>query len=144
MTIAEIQNQIISEFSDFDEWLDKYNYLIGLSRSLPLLDACYKTDKYLISGCQSRVWLRASLVGGKVRLTADSDAIITRGIVNLLIRVFSDQTPRDILEAPVTFIDTIGLKEHLSPTRANGLSKMLEQITVYAVIFMNDKKPGSF
>jgi len=135
MTISEIESQIISEFSMFDEWMDKYNYLIELGKTLPVIDAQYKTDQYLISGCQSKVWLHAFIKDGRVFFTGDSDAIITKGIVNLLIRVLSDQTPDDIIRTKLEFINQVGLKEHLSPTRSNGLSSMIKQMKLYATVF---------
>ena len=135
MTIPENESQIISEFSMFDDWMDKYNFLIELGKTLPLIDDQYKTDQYLISGCQSKVWLYASMKEGKVIFSGDSDAIITKGIVNLLIRVLSDQTPDDIIHAKLEFIDQVGLQEHLSPTRSNGLSAMIKQMKLYATVF---------
>jgi len=135
MTIPEIEEQIISEFQMFDDWMDKYNYLIELGKSLPVIEDQFRTDQYLISGCQSKVWLYAYLKDGKVFFTADSDAIITKGIVNLLIRVLSDQTANDIIGAELAFVDQIGLKEHLSPTRSNGLSAMIKQMKLYATVF---------
>ena len=135
MTITETESQIISEFSMFDDWMDKYNYLIDLGKTLPVIDDQYKTDQYLITGCQSKVWLHASLKEGKVIFTGDSDAIITKGIVNLLIRTLSDQTADDIIQAKLEFIDQVGLKEHLSPTRSNGLSAMIKQMKLYATVF---------
>lgn len=135
MTIQEIENKIIDEFSLFDDWMDKYNYLIEMGKTLPILDEKFKTDQYLISGCQSRVWVTAELQDGKVVYKADSDAVITRGIVNLLIRVLSNQTPDEILSTDMSFIDRIGLKEHLSPTRSNGLTSMIKQMKLYALVF---------
>lgn len=135
MTIAAIQEQIIAEFSAFDDWMDKYNLLIEMGKDTPLIEAQYKTNNHLISGCQSRVWLHASLSDGKVFFSADSDAIITKGIVSLLIRVFSNQTPEAILAADLDFLDGIGLKEHLSPTRSNGLLSMVKQMKMYAQVF---------
>ena len=135
MTIAAIQEQIIAEFSAFDDWMDKYNLLIEMGKDTPLIEAQYKTNNHLISGCQSRVWLHASLSDGKVFFTADSDAIITKGLVSLLIRVFSNQTPEAILAADLDFLDGIGLKEHLSPTRSNGLLSMVKQMKMYAQVF---------
>jgi cysteine desulfuration protein SufE len=135
MTIQEKENKIIDEFSIFDDWMDKYNYLIEMGKSLPILDEKFKTDQYLISGCQSRVWLMAELTDGKIVYKADSDAVITKGIINLLIRVLSDQKPDDILGTDMAFIDRIGLKEHLSPTRANGLMSMIKQMKLYALVF---------
>ncbi|MBU1370241.1 MAG: SufE family protein [Bacteroidetes bacterium] len=135
MTIAETQQQIISEFSLFDDWMDKYNYLIEMGREVPRIDERYKTNNHLISGCQSRVWLHADMRDGKIYFTADSDAVITKGIVNLLIRVFSGRMPDEILEADTDFIDQIGLKEHLSPTRSNGLVSMVKQMKLYAQVY---------
>lgn len=135
MTIQEIENKIIGEFSLFDDWMDKYNYLIEMGKTLPILDEKFKTDQYLISGCQSRVWLSAELSDGNVVFKADSDAVITKGIVNLLIRVLSNQKPEDILSTDMGFIDRIGLKEHLSPTRSNGLMSMIKQMKLYALVF---------
>jgi cysteine desulfuration protein SufE len=135
MTIQEIQEQIVSEFSYFDNWMDRYNHLIDMGKSCPLIDEKYKKKSYLISGCQSRVWLHAAMVDGKIVFTADSDAVITKGIVNLLIRVFSQQPADDIIAADIAFIDKIGLKEHLSPTRSNGLMSMIKQMKLYALAF---------
>jgi cysteine desulfuration protein SufE len=136
MTIEQTEQQIIDEFSAFDDWLDKYNLLIEMGKDLPLIDARYKTNNHLISGCQSRVWLHSDLDDdGLIRLTADSDAVITKGIVNLLIRVLSNRTPDEILQADLGFIDQIGLKEHLSPTRSNGLVSMVKQIKLYAQVY---------
>ncbi|MDO4881095.1 MAG: SufE family protein [Capnocytophaga sp.] len=135
MTISQIQEEIIADFSMFDDWEGKYEYMIDLGKSLPLIDAKYKTDEFLIKGCQSQVWLHADLEQDRVIFTADSDAIITKGIVAILIRVFSGQKATDILVANLDFIDKIGLKEHLSPTRANGLVSMIEQIKLYAKAF---------
>ncbi|MFK8282060.1 SufE family protein [Capnocytophaga cynodegmi] len=135
MSIQQIQNEIVEEFSFFDDWMQRYEYLIELGKSLPLIDDTYKTDDYTIKGCQSKVWLFANLRDGKVVYTADSDAIITKGIVALLIRVFSNQKPEDIVKANTAFIDQIGLKEHLSPTRANGLVSMIEQMKQYALVY---------
>jgi len=143
MSIPEIEAEIVSEFSLFEDWMDKYNYLIDLGKSLPVIDPKYKTDQYLISGCQSQVWLYAAYREGKVIYTADSDAIITKGIVNLLIRVLSDQTPTDITETRLSFIDQIGLREHLSPTRSNGLNSMIKQMKLYAVVFQQKYGKGS-
>ncbi|MCD4745692.1 MAG: SufE family protein [Bacteroidales bacterium] len=135
MTILEAENQIISEFENFDDWMDKYNYLIDLGKSLPLLDEKFKTDNNLISGCQSRVWLHASYIDGKILFNADSDAVITKGIIYILIRVLSNQTADDIIKASLEFLDKIGLKEHLSPTRSNGLNSMIKQMKLYALAF---------
>lgn len=131
----EIQEEIIAEFEVFGDWLDKYNYLIDLSNDLPIMDPKYKTSEYLINGCQSKVWLRADLVDGKIRFTADSDAIITKGIVSLLIRVLSDRDPEEIMDSDLFFIDRIGLRENLSPTRSNGLLSMLKQMKLYALAY---------
>ena len=133
MTISETETQIIEEFALFDDWLDKYNYLIELGKSLPLIEEQYKTDQYLITGCQSKVWLHASYTDVKIGFHADSDAIITKGIVNILIRVLSDHTPDEILACEMSFVDHIGLKEHLSPTRSNGLISMIKQMKLYAL-----------
>jgi cysteine desulfuration protein SufE len=135
MTIKSLQEEIIDEFSMFDDWMQKYEYMIDLGKSLPLIDENHKTDNRLINGCQSKVWIDAELVNGKVNYTADSDAIITKGIIAVLLRVFSNQTPHDILESNTDFIDQIGLKEHLSPTRANGLVSMIKQLKIYALAY---------
>lgn len=134
-SLHEAEQQIIDEFSLFDDWLDKYNYIIELGKELPLIDAQYKTDDYLISGCQSQVWLHADYKDGKVYFTADSDAIITKGIINLLIRVLSGRTPQEILDCSLEYINEIGLKEHLTPTRSNGLVSMIKQIKIYALAY---------
>ena len=135
MTIPEIEQQIIDEFAGFDEWLDRYAYLIELGKDCPTIDEKDKTEQNLIRGCQSRVWLSCEQRDGRLYFRADSDAVITRGIISLLIRAFDGQTPADILAADITFIDTIGLREHLSPTRSNGLTAMLKQIKMYALAF---------
>ena len=135
MTINEIQDEIIEEFSGFDDWMDKYQLLIDLGNEQEPLDDKYKTEQNLIDGCQSRVWLQADLQDGKIHFSAESDALIVKGIVALLIRVLSDQTPKDILDADLYFIEQIGLKEHLSPTRSNGLLAMVKQIKMYALAF---------
>lgn len=135
MTINDIQDEIIEEFSGFDDWMDKYQLLIDLGTSQPPLDEKYKTEQNLIDGCQSRVWLQADYVDGKIHFTAESDALIVKGIVALLIRVLSDHTPQEILDADLYFIEQIGLKEHLSPTRSNGLVAMVKQIHLYALAF---------
>lgn len=140
MTIDEIQEEIIEEFSLFDDWMDKYQYLIDLSKNLPVIDEKYKQDDYLIKGCQSQVWLSAENRDGKVWFTADSDAIITKGIISLLIRVLSGQTPQDILDCDLHFIEKIGLKENLSPTRSNGLLSMIKQMKIYALAFKSQEK----
>ncbi len=134
-TIESIQNEIVEEFSLFEDWMQRYEYMIELGKSLPLIDEKYKTEDHIIKGCQSKVWIHADLEEDQLKFTADSDAIITKGIIALLIRVFSNQHPKDILEANTDFIDKIGLKEHLSPTRANGLVSMIKQIKMYAVAF---------
>ena len=133
MTIKEIQEEIIDEFNLFDDWMERYEYLIELGRPLPIIDQQYKLDENIIKGCQSKVWLYSEMNHTKIDFTADSDAILTKGLVALLLRVFSNQTPEDILKADTLFIDEIGLKEHLSPTRANGLVSMLKQIKLYAI-----------
>lgn len=135
MTIQEIQNEIIEEFSMFEDWEERYQYMIDLGKTLPLIDEKYKTDDNIIKGCQSKVWVHADLVRNKIVFTADSDAIITKGIIAILIRVFSNQHPKDIIEANTNFIDDIGLKEHLSPTRANGLVSMIKQLKLYAIAY---------
>ena len=135
-SIAEKQEEIIDEFALFDDWMQRYEYMIELGKSLPLIDEQYKTDEHIIKGCQSRVWVHAEMTDdNRVSFTADSDAIITKGIIAILIRVFSDQKPKDILDADTSFIDEIGLKEHLSPTRANGLVSMLKQLKMYALAY---------
>lgn len=135
MTIQEKQQEVVEEFSMFDDWMQRYEYMIELGKSLPLIDEKYKIDENLIKGCQSKVWVHAELDGDKLVFTADSDAIITKGIVAILIRVFSNQHPSAIIEADTKFIDDIGLKEHLSPTRANGLVSMIKQLKMYAVAY---------
>ena len=135
MTIKEIQDSIVEEFSMFDDWMDRYAMLIEMGKDCPMIDAQYRNDNYLINGCQSRVWLHAKLEDGKVYFSADSDAVITKGIINLLIKVLSGQTPKDIIEADMSFLDEIGLKEHLSPTRSNGLLSMVKQMMLYAEVF---------
>jgi cysteine desulfuration protein SufE len=133
MTIKEIQEEIIDEFAMFDDWMERYEYIIDLGKSLPIIDVQYKLDENLINGCQSKVWLYSELENDTIKYTADSDAIITKGIVALLLRVYSGQKPTAILTAETGFIDEIGLKEHLSPTRANGLVSMVKQIKMYAI-----------
>ena len=135
MTINEIQDEIIEEFSGFDDWMDKYQLLIDLGNEQAPLDDKYKTEQNLIDGCQSRVWLQADYIEGKIHFTAESDALIVKGIVALLIRVLSDHTPQEILDADLYFIEEIGLEEHLSPTRSNGLLAMVKQIRMYALAF---------
>ena len=140
MTIKSIQEEIIDEFLLFDDWMQKYEYMIDLGKSLPLITEKNKTDDRLIKGCQSKVWLDAQLKNGKINYTADSDAIITKGIIAILLRVFSNQTPDAILSANTDFIDEIGLKEHLSPTRANGLVSMIKQLKIYALALKAQKQ----
>ena len=139
MTINEIQDEIIEEFSGFDDWMDKYQLLIDLGNEQDPLDDKYKTEQNLIDGCQSRVWLQADLIDGKLLFTAESDALIVKGIVALLIRVLSGHTPQEILDADLYFIEKIGLKEHLSPTRSNGLLAMVKQMRMYALAFSQKK-----
>ena len=140
MTIQEIQSEIEEEFGFFDDWMDKYEHLIGLGKDLPLIDPQFKTEEHIIKGCQSQVWLHAELEDGKLLYTADSDAIITKGVISLLIRSFNAQTPDTILEASTDFIDRIGLKDHLSHTRANGLVSMVKQMKFYALAFKAQKQ----
>ena len=135
MTINEIQDEIIEEFSGLDDWMDKYQLLIDLGNELAPLDERYKTEQNLIDGCQSRVWLQADYENGQIHFSAESDALIVKGIVSLLIRVLSDHTPQEILDADLYFIEEIGLKEHLSPTRSNGLVAMVKQMHTYALAF---------
>ena len=135
MTINEIQEEVIEEFQDFDDWMDKYQLLIDLGNEQKPLEEKYKTEDNLIDGCQSRVWLQAEMRNGLLHLEAESDALIVKGIVALLIRVLSDHTPQEILDADLYFIEQIGLKEHLSPTRANGLLAMIKKIRTYAVAY---------
>lgn len=139
MEIKQIQEEIVDEFSMFDDWDERYQYVIDLGKSLPLIGEQYKTDENIIKGCQSKVWLHGEEKDGKVIFTADSDAILTKGIIAILIRVFSNQKAEDILQADTSFIDEIGLKEHLSPTRANGLVSMIKQIKMYALAFSAKK-----
>ena len=135
MTIKEIQEEIIDEFSMFEDWMERYEYIIDLGKSLPLINEQFKLDDNLIVGCQSKVWLHSEINDDKLQFTADSDAILTKGIIAILIRTFSNQKPQAILDANTDFIDAIGLKEHLSPTRANGLVSMIKQIKMYALAF---------
>ena len=139
-SIKDIQEEIKEEFMQFEDWMERYEYMIDLGRSLPLIDEAYKTDEYIIKGCQSKVWVYAELNDDKLVFTADSDAIITKGIIAILIRAFSNQHPSDIMNAETGFIDEIGLKEHLSPTRANGLVSMIKQIKLYALAFQTQIK----
>ena len=135
MTIQEIQDEIVEEFNLFEDWMQRYEYMIELGKSLPLIAPEFKTDDNIIKGCQSKVWVHAELKNNQLIFSADSDAIITKGIIAILIRAFSNQHPKDILDAETNFIDQIGLKEHLSPTRANGLVSMIKQIKLYAIAF---------
>lgn len=135
MNIDTKQDEIIEEFSIFDDWMDKYNYLIEISRELPPIDPKYKTNQYLIEGCQSKVWLNAELENGVLKFSADSDAIITKGIIALLIRVMNNQKPEDVMNVNLYFIDKIGLQQNLSPTRSNGLLAMIRQMKLYAVAY---------
>lgn len=135
MSIDDKQNEIIEEFSIFDDWMDKYNYLIELSRELPSIDPKFKTNQYLIEGCQSKVWLNAEYENGIIKFSADSDAIITKGIIALLIRVLNNQKPEDVMNTNLFFIDKIGLQQNLSPTRSNGLLAMVKQMKLFAMAF---------
>jgi cysteine desulfuration protein SufE len=141
--INDIQDEIIEEFAMYDDWMDRYNYLIELSKNLPVIDNKYKSNENLIKGCQSRVWLNGELVNGKVEFTADSDAIITKGIIALLIRILSGHTPEEILNTDLYFIDKIGLKENLSPTRSNGLLIMIKQMKLYALAYQAKMKQNN-
>ncbi len=135
MKIKDIQEEIVDEFSMFDDWMERYEYIIELGKNLPLIKEEFKTENNLIKGCQSKVWLQGEKKDGKIVFTADSDAILTKGIIAILIRTFSNQSAKDILDADMSFIDKIGLKEHLSPTRANGLVSMIKNIKMYALAF---------
>jgi cysteine desulfuration protein SufE len=135
MTINQVQDAIVEEFSVFNDWMDKYNLLIDLGKELPIIDPKFKTKDFLIEGCQSKVWLHPEFDGNKITFSADSDAIITRGIVGLLIKVLSNRTPQEIISAELYFIDKIGLRQHLSPTRSNGLLSMVRQIKLYALAY---------
>ncbi|MCR4828542.1 MAG: SufE family protein [Bacteroidales bacterium] len=147
MTIKEIENQIVGEFANFEDWMDKYSYLIELGRECPAIDLAHKTENNLIKGCQSNVWLHCEYREGRLYFSADSDAVITKGIIALLIRVFNGQPAKDIMEADLDFIDTIGLKENLSPTRSNGLTSMIAQLRnyakAYALLEATGKVPGA-
>lgn len=132
-TIKQIQEAIVEEFSMFDDWMERYEYIIELGKSLPLIEEQYKKEENLIKGCQSQVWLHAEKQNDKIVFTADSDAILTKGIIAILIRAFSNQDPAEVMNADTSFVDEIGLKEHLSPTRANGLVSMIKQIKLYAI-----------
>lgn len=142
MSINELQDNVIEEFADFDDWMDKYALLIDLGNSLPPLEEKYKTESNLIEGCQSRVWLQADYVDGKILFKGESDAVIVKGIVSLLISILSDHTPQEILDADLYFIEKIGLKEHLSPTRSNGLVAMVKQMRMYALAFRTKEQQG--
>lgn len=133
MIINEIQNELIEDFAFFTDWMEKYEYIIQLGKEVPLIDEQYKTDEYIIKGCQSKVWLYPEVKDGKVYFTADSDAIITKGLVSLMVKVLSGHTAKEIVDADLYFVDEIGLKEHLSPTRANGLLSMIKQMKLYAL-----------
>ncbi|RKO69269.1 SufE family protein [Sphingobacterium puteale] len=133
MTINEIQNELIEDFAFFTDWMEKYEYIIQLGKEVPLIDEQYKTEEYIIKGCQSKVWLYPEVKDGKVYFTADSDAIITKGLVSLMVKVLSGYTAKEIVDADLYFVDEIGLKEHLSPTRANGLLSMIKQMKLYAL-----------
>lgn len=135
MTINEAQDEVITEFEDFDDWMDRYQMLIDLGNELETLPEQHKNDQNLIDGCQSRVWLQCDMMDGRLIFTADSDALITKGIIALLIRVLSGHTPKEILDADLYFIERIGLRDHLSPTRSNGLLSMVKQIRMYAVAY---------
>ncbi len=135
MTIQEQQDEIIADFEYFSDWMDKYEHIIQLGKELPLIDAQYKTEEHLIRGCQSQVWLHADYRDGKLFFTADSDAVITKGLISLVIKVLSGHTPKEISDAEIRFIDAIGLSSHLSPTRSNGLLSMVKQIKMYAVAY---------
>lgn len=137
MTIKEKQDALIEDFELFDDWMDKYEHIIQMGKDLPPIDEQYKTDDNLIKGCQSRVWLHAAYKDGKIYFTADSDALITKGLVSMIVQVLSGHTPKEIVDAELYFVDAVGLKSHLSPTRSNGLLSMLKQIKLYAVAFLS-------
>ena len=143
MELNKVQNSIVEEFAVFDDWMDKYNFLIELGKELPVIDPRYKTKDFLIEGCQSKVWLHPEFDGEIITFTADSDAIITRGIVSLLIKVLSGRTPKEIIAADLFFIDKIGLRQNLSPTRSNGLLSMVRQIKLYALAYDTRNKKTS-
>ena len=140
MSIKERQEEVIEEFALFEDWMDKYEHLISLGKELPLIDEAKKVEENIIKGCQSRVWLAADLEDGRINYTADSDAIITKGIISLMIRVLTDKAPKEIAEADLFFIDEVGLKEHLSPTRSNGLVSMVKQMKMYALAYQTQVK----
>ena len=135
MEMKEIQEELVDEFAMFEDWMQRYEYMIELGKTLPLIDEKYKTEENTIKGCQSKVWVHADMEADKLQFTADSDAIITKGIIAILVRVFSNQHPQAIIDADLSFIDKIGLKEHLSPTRANGLVSMIKQLQLYAIAY---------
>jgi len=135
MTINERQDEVIEEFEMFEDWMDKYEYLISLGKELPLIEEAKKIEENIIKGCQSRVWLAADMNDSKIQFTADSDAIITKGIISLMIRVLTDSSPKEIMKSELYFIDKVGLKEHLSPTRSNGLVSMVKQMKMYAIAY---------
>ena len=137
MTINEIQDELIDDFAFFGDWMEKYEYIIQLGKEVPLIDEKYKTDQFLIKGCQSKVWLYPELIDGKIYFKADSDAVITKGLVSLMVKVLSGHSPQEIAQTDLYFIDQIGLKEHLSPTRANGLLSMVKQMKLYAIALQN-------
>ena len=142
MNIQESSSTIVNEFDNFDDWMDKYNYLIELGKSLPLIEEKYKVESNLIEGCQSRVWLHADFDGNLIHFTADSDAVITKGIANLLIRVFTGHTPQEIMDSSTDFLNDIGLTQHLSPSRSNGLLSMIKQIKMYALAYKTKQAMG--
>lgn len=139
MTINELQDQIIDDFLIFDDWMDRYNFLIELSKELPIMDSKYKTEQYLIDGCQSRVWINCEQTDGKLYFSADSDAIIAKGLIALLVKVLNGQSAEDVYNADLYFIEKIGMKDNLTPTRANGLVSMIRQMKMFALAFMNKK-----
>ena len=142
MKIEETTSNIVNEFDNFEDWMDKYNYLIELGKTLPIIDEKNKVESNLIQGCQSRVWLHADFDGNLIHFTADSDAVITKGIANLLIRAFSDHSPQEILDSSTEFLSEIGLTQHLSPTRSNGMLSMIKQIKMYALAFKTKQSLG--
>ena len=142
MTIEQAQADIIDEFDMFEDWMEKYEHIITLGKELPLIDEQYKTDDNIIKGCQSKVWLHAELKDNKMNFSADSDAIITKGIIAIMVRALKNQSPTDVLNADMAFVDKVGLKEHLSPTRANGLVSMIKQMKFYALAFQTKQNNG--
>ncbi|MBE8714533.1 SufE family protein [Sphingobacterium hungaricum] len=137
MTINETQDELIEDFSFYEDWMEKYEYIIQLGKELPLIEEQYKQEQYIIKGCQSRVWLHPEFKDDKIYFTADSDAIITKGLVSLMVKVLSGHTPKEIAESDLYFVNQIGLQEHLSPTRANGLLSMIKQMKLYAIAYLN-------